>query len=170
MKKYDDFIISIPALGIKKGDIVYKEDKVFKFEKNGCEVPSYIKMDATTISEHPYLRKYDNGTLVVPNPGALYSKFPGGLYVITDFLVKENRYVITSVNDKSKVANVSDKKFKLADIYYFLDSKGRVQMSYTGKDAEADEWRNVSHNMFKSKEDADSYKNEIIAKWVTCIG
>ena len=165
MKKYYDFLIDIPEFKIKKGDVCYRENGKYLMESSNRELPSYLKMDSNVISAHPYDRMFENGTFVIPNGQVLPSKYPSGLYVITDFYVRQNKYAIQSINDNSKTASVSVKNFKVAEIYFFIDSKGKIQMTYTGKDKDADEWRKISFNMFKKKEDAQKYRDSVISAW-----
>ena len=166
-KKYYDFIIDIPEFKIKKGDVCYRENGSYVMESSGKVLPSYLKMDSSVVSAHPYIREYENGMYVLPNE--LPSRYPGGLYIIDDFHPKDNKYVIKSVNDSSKILTLSVSKFKVADVYFFLDSKGKIQMTYTGKDTEADEWRKFNYNMFKTKDDAQRRKDEIIVGWAACL-
>ena len=170
MKNYFSFKINIPEFGIKKGDIVALENGVFSLEMSGKILPPYLKLDESILKEELDLRKFPNGTLVVPNPGKLPSKFPGGLYVITDFSVRLKKYTVTSANDKSKSERLKATDFHVAELYYFIDSRGIVQMTYHGKDRAADHWRSLVDNMFSSKEDAEIYRKNLIGNKVTCLG
>lgn len=82
------------------------------------------------------------------------------MYVIKTFNVKSKTYELSFV-DSPKIAYsaIYESHLKETSIYYFVSSRGGVQMAVLGKDKTADRWRAVTNNMFAEKNDAIRWRD-----------
>jgi len=83
-------------------------------------------------------------------------KLPIGEFTPIIFMeyLKNNDFFLKA-NLNGKVIQVDVRHIKIANVYYFVDSKGKTQITTFGKEPDADTYRRKVGNFFISKEDAN---------------
>lgn len=155
-------IVSIPEFGIKKGDIIVfdRTARNYSIESTGRVLPEYLNLRPGKEIQL-VMQFHATGTIVVPNDGCIPKTFPTGMYVIADFYSRQEKYKLVPISQVGKdyqSITLPDSKFKAVKTYYFISSTGTVQMTYLGKDKNADDWRAANNNVFKSKDEATAIK------------
>lgn len=165
----------MPEFKIKKGDVIIRNNTSGRYTTADGKtmLPTYLKLDSCVMI--PINQQFGIGDVVIVAENEIPKGFSKGLYKVTDYYPKQEKYVVTALHGDTRTTinsneiKLSEKYLKAADVYYFLDSKGNVQMTYTGKDKEADEWRAVVYNIYKTKDDARKHKEELIAGFAACL-
>lgn len=163
--KYFKMIIPMPEYGIKKGDLIGRNDVSGRFIKmtDMTVLPTYLKMDSCVMM--PVEMKFAIGTPVLVADSRLPERYPKDVYTVVDFYPKREAYVVKSIKGHYKPFEVSGKYLTTVETYFFIDSKGNVQNTYFGRDKGADNWRMASYNYFKTSDEANAKKASIIAAY-----
>jgi len=71
--------------------------------------------------------------------------------------------IASSMTDRPKEHKVvSASELKVSEIYWFINSKGNICSAYMEDDIEADKWRKLTENMWKTKTSVLDAKRRII--------
>lgn len=172
--RYFKAIVAMPEFKIKKGDVILRNNTSGRYMTvDNTLLPTYLKLDSCVMI--PINQQFGIGDVVIVAESQIPNGFSKGLYKVVDYYPKQEKYVVSALHGDTRTTlkgneiKVSEKYLKAAEVYYFLDSKGHPQMTYAGKDKEADEWRAVIYNVYKTKEDAQKHKEELIAGFAACL-
>lgn len=121
---------------------------------NGMQIPDF---DVTNTN---FVKKCKDISFNI-NDAVLYN---GKLYVIININHMNGYCQLKEYYANVTINHVMYTKLTIADIYYFINSSGKISTSYIGKDADADIWRQKTSNMFYTKDDATKYRDNILKK------
>ena len=68
------------------------------------------------------------------------------------------------VNFNNQIIDVDKKHFKITEMYYFVDSKGKIQKTLVGADIPTDNYRKLIGNYFLTKDDVYQYEIKFVKK------
>ena len=128
---------------------------VYTTESEKYILPSYVNVNDTTYFE-PYTKvlKYNVEDHVI------FKHNTGERHGIIRNITHAGRYYIA---DECNIKRyyTEDEIICMADIYYFVNSKGVICVAVKDKDKNADSWRRSIGNMFSSWDNADNYRQSL---------
>ncbi len=98
---------------------------------------------------------FDNETIVLYNKG---NRKKNTLYKITGYVgagINAGTYNIKEIYGVSEYENVPLKDIVKADTYWYFNSKGSKCLALIGADDKADEFRMMTNNYYKTREEID---------------
>ena len=150
---------TISHLNIYKGDKFYKnENGNIILRKNGKSFPSWLNLDSEYFSVMKVPTIYNGGEVVKYQPMYLNNRpmFTGVVISANERIVQIQRDN-TSVIDEVTYDRIKEQVMR----YFFIDSKGKIQSDYSGKDVEVDKYRKKVGNFYETKELAREARNKI---------
>lgn len=172
--KFFKAIIAMPEFSIKKGDVITRDNTSGRYSiSDGTILPTYLKLDSCVML--PITQTLNIGDVITVDENRIPKGYSKGLYKVVDYYPKQEKYLVSALHGDTRFTlngndiKLSEKYLKKAEVYYFLDSKGIIQMTYTGKDKSADDWRTISYNIYKTKEDAQKHKEALVAGYAACL-
>lgn len=155
---------TISHLNIYKGDKIFKKNGKLYFRKNGREIPSWLNVDSDyfKVENEPY--KYNVGETVkyTIETNTYKQRHPDHLFIGVVTNIDERSITIKRDNSNGMIDNVPYHNVKeKINVYYFIDSKGKIQSDYVGKDVEVDKYRKKVGNFYESKDLAREARNKI---------
>lgn len=82
--------------------------------------------------------------------------------ILTFVEYMSNNFYFLKANFNGKKIQVDIRHIKLAETYYFIDSKGKIQIATIGKDVSADNYRKNISNYFDSKDEAYQHQIKVV--------
>lgn len=163
---YYQCISNISELNILEGDIYYftNVDNHWHKINNNHILPTYINPE-----NNPYFKyitktyKYDIGSIIKYKNSYFYNRKNGPEYKGTIKEIYPNTIKVLRENTKDTIDIIYHHDVKcILDIYWFISSSGKICSTCTGKNEDADKFRNLTKNMFATKDDAIKTLNRII--------
>lgn len=146
----------IPFSSLQVGTLIYPDGSYYQI--NGRRIPfmtpELINQYCEPVTIHKQI--FNNGTYVACAIDTNYK-----LGTIIGFSEEDGTYLI-KLCQGGKELWLTTFDFVLAEKYYFLSSKGIVQETWSLLKPEADSWRRLIGNYFKTKEACKEYRNKLI--------
>jgi len=150
--------INVNDINIKAGEIAEMQPDGSYKTKSGITIPSYIDIDNKKNFTEVVVR-FSIGEFVVVNTEVF--TVPNYVGIVADIVLDKNspnnvQYFIEPYEKNKNVKRIKIPFTKLskAELYWFINSKGKVNSRFKGLDPIADNWLKVSNNCFKTREEA----------------
>lgn len=72
-----------------------------------------------------------------------------------------DNYILKDYYGNQVYDDIAECSIKKADTYYFINTEGKICMTFIGKNKQRDTWCAITNNMFKTQEDAANYADKI---------
>jgi hypothetical protein len=134
-------------------------------EKNFFEeiLPPKYPVDTAVILKEPLMcklcdvqgnQKYGRNTFTLP----AYTEF----FIKGEIKKNTVLYIVVSFGNQGNYYLIPEKNIQIAEVYFYVSSKGIIHHSYVGRDTGAEKFRKLVGNFHKTKIEAEGYKNKLI--------
>lgn len=153
----------ISVLDLKKGDVVRFDSHqcvLYRLDKSQMGILLPLDPNNHNWFVDTYLPKFENGQYVIFND--TYNNNTVKRFCFVDSFDPDlGDYNLKVATGNQVYLNVNENKIEAVETYWFFNSKGQICLTYVGRDKEADSYRKITNNWYRTKADAQEYRAKI---------